>query len=146
FVVEPQGAANCIIGLPKELQLVDVRLNGRPAMLRRVADGKWRVALGSPAFPCLLDVSTRVVPAANEVSRQEVRRPTLLADSKLLPVELGLWSVHVSPGSARPTIAATAGVTAAEQALLRLERLLSIAEAATPLVIESATSDASDWF
>jgi hypothetical protein len=61
-------------------------------------------------------------------------------------VEVGLWSIGLPRRSSQWGIEGAAVVTATEQAALRLNRLVSVAEAATPAAINLPVSEGRDWY
>ncbi|MCI0334158.1 MAG: hypothetical protein L0228_13150 [Planctomycetes bacterium] len=146
FVVESNGLADCTLRLPDNHQLVAVRLANRPALIDRTGASNWRVALGPPQLPSILEVVFRSMEPTTEGGRRELRRPMLLAGSIVIPVEINLWSFGYPATSPRPSIGVTAEVTAAEHKILRFDRLLSIVEAATPTAVESPSPDGYNWF
>lgn len=146
FVVEPEGLLDCTLRLPEKHQLVGVRLAGLPALFRRVGETDWQVTLGPPQLPTILEVISRSGEPATSPGHSEIRRPALLAGGESIPVEINLWSLGSPLASPKPTIAETAEATAGEQAVLRFDRLLSIAESATPAAVESPAPDGDNWF
>ena len=146
FVVESRGLPDCSLRLPENQQLVAVRLAGRSALIQRMNAKDWRVALGPPQLPSTLEVVSRSIDPNSDRGRSEVRRPALLAGEEPIPVEINLWSFGYPIASPRPVIGETAEATAGEQAVLRFDRLLSIAESATPAAVESPAPDGDNWF
>jgi hypothetical protein len=106
----------------------------------------WQVALGPPQLPTILEVISRSNESTTELRRSEIRRTALLAGQVPIPVEINLWSLGSSVSSRKPVIGETAETTAGEQAVLRFDRLLSIAESATPAALESPAPDGGNWF
>lgn len=146
FVVEASGLAECTLRLPEGSELVSVRLSNQPALLRRESESEWRVALGPPHLPFVLEVVSLSSNPPQGDRRVERSRPTLRADSHEIPVEINLWSLGFPREAPRPSIGAIKELTDSEQQLLRFDRLLSIAEAATPTAIDAAQPDGRVWF
>jgi hypothetical protein len=145
FVVEPAGIDACELVLPENQELVELRLDGRPAILRQMGESKWHVTSGPPHLPFVIDVTARLAGSGNSEAERAAQRPTLEVAGITIPVDLGLWSFAAPARSARLSIAATAGVTAAEQAALRFERLLSIAESGTTAALGLTPPDGDIW-
>jgi hypothetical protein len=61
-------------------------------------------------------------------------------------VEINLWSICFQDTRSRPTIGTTAETTGGELAVFRFDRLLSIAESATPAAVESPVPDGDAWY
>jgi hypothetical protein len=78
--------------------------------------------------------------------RDDLRRPALLDWSQPIPVEINLWSLGYADNALRPAIGETAETTASEQALLRFDRILSIAESATTAAMQSPAPDGYNWY
>jgi hypothetical protein len=96
-------------------------------------------------LPFVLDVTARSAGGGHDNTGGAIQRPMLEAGGVAIPVDVGLWSFTAPAGVSRPSIAPTAGVTAAEQAVLRFERLLSIAEAGTAAALELTPPDGDVW-
>jgi hypothetical protein len=132
--------------LPADQQLVAIRLAGSPALAQRSTDNDWRVVLGPPRLPSLLEVVTRSSRFAEAGGHHEIQRPALLAGSEPIPVEINLWSLGYPDTTSRPAIGIPAEATVAEQAVLRFDRLLSIAESATSTAMEAPPPDGYRWY
>jgi hypothetical protein len=145
LVVESQGVPDASLRLPPDQELVALKLDGRPALARRAGADRWHVGLGPEQFPCLLEVVTRDVQAQVE-ARPDLRRPVLFAGGIAVPVEINLWSFGCPKKSPTPRVEGAATTTALDQSILRFERMLSIAEAATPVAINAPFPDGYNWF
>jgi hypothetical protein len=143
FVVESDGPTSCTLQLPADQELVTVRISGRSALVAKVNGKQWRVPLGSPNLPIMLEVISR---CEESTARNTYERPRLLIDEKPLPVEIGLWSLGYPAGTVRPVIERMPAVSADDQAVLRFDRMLSIAESATPAAKDSPLQDGYNWF
>jgi hypothetical protein len=147
FVISPQGLADCELQLPTGQELVDANLDGQPARTRRLDERRWAVSLGAPQLPQILDVVSRDVRHATPSGRRvELQRPTLVAGGTPIPVEMSLWSFGQWRIAGQPRVDGAALVTAVDQAALRLDRLASIAEAATPAAVGLPIPDGYYWF
>jgi hypothetical protein len=85
----------------------------------------------------------------NEVRRGpqfQLNRPRLLDGERPIPVEVGLWSVGLPRSSSKRGVEGAAIVSAVEQAALRLDRLVSIAETATSAAVDLPLSEGRDWY
>jgi hypothetical protein len=108
--------------------------------------GRWTVPLGQPRLPQILVVVTRSVAVDRAFGRHELRRPTLFTDQVPLPVELSLWSIGRPTGAAPPDVEGAMTVAAAEHSVLRLDRSISIVEAATPTATALPKPESGGWF
>jgi hypothetical protein len=147
MVVVSRGLAECQVELPSHQQLVRVRSDGRPALIRQLDEHRWVVPLGAANLPLFLEIVTRSS-GTNEQNdgRVELYRPTLAHDGKPIPVEVSLWSIGFPSGPAELSLAGAGAVSADEQAALRLDRLISIAESATRYAIEWPLADGKHWY
>lgn len=147
FVVAPQGLAGVELQFPKNQQLVSANLDGQPARLQRLDDQRWVVSLGGPNLPQILDVVSRDDSHAAIATRHIVlQRPSLSAGGKPLPAEMSLWTFGQRRIIGPPRARGASIVGAVEQAGLRLDRLTSIAEAATPTAMGLPVPDGYNWF
>lgn len=147
FILAPQGIGECTIELPTDERLVRATLDGHPALVRAVDPRHWRVQLDSPSLPQSLEIVSRAVEqhAANR-RLVELHRPSIQFDGKPLPVEINLWTLDWSGGLGTPRVTGATTMTPAEQAALRLDRLVGISQSATRLLVESPVIDAFNWF
>jgi len=146
FIIEPQGLADCTLRLPLGQQLVAVRLTGQPALIQQVNPENWRVSLGPPQLPSILEVTTRDHERRSSGEQLEIRRPALFTGGRPIPVDINLWYVEYPSTMRPPTIGATAQATAAEHAVLRFEQMLSTAEAASATAAQMPAPDGYLWF
>jgi hypothetical protein len=145
FVMESNNLAECILRLPDDQELVTVRLDGRPAQIRKLDAASWRLPPGPQQLPCMLEIVSRSSDA-DLSARNQLRRPSLLASGNATPVEISLWSFGYPAKPPRFERRDAAEVAATDQTVLRFERLLSIAEAATPIAADSPFPDGYNWF
>ncbi|MEX2316873.1 MAG: hypothetical protein WD669_06965, partial [Pirellulales bacterium] len=146
FVVVPSGLVECQLQLPADEQLAAVNLDDRPATIRPLELRRIAVQLGPSGLPQNLEVVTRFVGSDSPAGRRELPRPTLLVDGTPVPVELGFWSIGRLPGAARQRVLGASPVKAIEQSALRLERLISVVEAATPVALAAPAAESDSWF
>jgi hypothetical protein len=147
MVVVPRGASECELELPPNHELVQVLSDDRPALTRRLENGRWAVPLGAANMPQFLEIVARISDTSlRSDGRLELFRPILFQDGKAIPVEVSLWSVGFPSRFPQPAIEGAAVVSAMEQAALRLDRLTSIAESATRSAIDLPLADGKNWY
>ena len=147
FVIEPQGLSQCTVVLPGDERLVRAMLDGHPALVRALDQRRWQMQLGPPNLPQTLEIVSRRFEQVDVGARLfELSRPQLQQLDQLIPVELSLWSLNRSASFGTPRVTSAALLTPAEQAVLRLDRLVSISQAATRSAIESSVVDGYNWF
>jgi hypothetical protein len=147
FTIVPQGLSECLLELPDGARLIRVALDGHPAITRPLEHHRLWVQLGPPNLPQTLDVVTRAAASTDAgLRRLRVRRPSLVQLDQTVPVEVSLWSLCRSATTAQERVTGAAPLTAGEQSAFRLERLVSISEAATRPVIDSPIADGYQWF
>jgi hypothetical protein len=147
MVVVSQGLPECTLELPPDQELLQVLADGRPADVR--ADGKmqWRLALGPSQLPQFIEILSRsTAHQATGAARLELSRPRLLYDRAPLPVEISLWSFSDSWNRGAAGITGADRINRAQQAASRLDRLVSISEAATSAAIEAPFPDGYNWY
>jgi hypothetical protein len=159
MIVVSSKLTHVTLEVPEHEELVAVTKDKKPVLSRRLGDRRWRISLGPPYLPQLIETVCRASrnEAAFDRGRFELHRPRLLNGEELIPVEVGLWSIGL-PGRDHPqrhpeaprhdtwSIEQAAVVTPMEQMTLRLDRLVSIANAAVPAATELPMPAGRDWY
>jgi hypothetical protein len=114
--------------------------------MRPLEASRWQIALGAPQLPQAIEIVSRSNTEYIQGNQAELRRPALLASGTAIPVEVSLWSFAQATTATRRLIYAADEVTAVDQAALRLDRLVSIAEAAQSAAAELTPPDGYNWF
>jgi hypothetical protein len=146
FVLTPHGPSDYALHLPSAQQLVSVELDGRSAAIRRLDSSTWQIALGAPQLPQSLTVISRSAPEATGVALSNLERPALLSHGQPISAEMSLWSLALSQKLATRVASGADETTAVEQAALRFDRLVSIAETAKAAAAELPSPDGYNWF
>jgi hypothetical protein len=146
LILAMHGLNDCILQLPAGQKLISVELDGHSTMTRRVSDAKWQLAIGSPRLPQSLVIVCHLAADDADPNRIALQRPTLLANGQSIPAEVSLWSFAHPQKMARRIINDADETTAAEQAALRLDRLVSIAETARLSAAELPSPDGFNWY
>jgi len=76
-------------------------------------------------------------------SRRASRR--VYATAQVIPAEMSLWSISSSEMTAFPRLRTRAPVSPLEGHVLRLDRLTSIVESASPFPMDESDEDAANW-
>ncbi len=122
-----------------------MNLDGHPALIHPSGKEIWQLELGSAQLPQVVEVVISM--AEDEASSATLTRsPSLVVGAKPIPVELSLWSFFGTRATGIAQVHEAASVSAADQAALRLDRSISIAESATPLATELSLRDNDSWF
>lgn len=146
MVVSSDGLTECTLQLPSNQKLLSVTIDGRPALTSAVNASSWQVALGAAQLPQSLEIVSRLARNKPNDGQLELRRPTLLAGNRPIPVEVSLWSFARPLPATDRRIDGAASVSAIDQAALRFDRLVSIAEAATTAAADAPPPDGENWF
>jgi hypothetical protein len=146
LVLAMHGLSDCILQLPAGQKLISVDLDDHPTLTRRVNDSQWQLAIGSPRLPQSLVIVSQLAADDVDPNRLALQRPTLLANGQPIPAEVSLWSFGHPQKMARRIIEDADETSAAEQAALRLDRLVSIAEAAKSSAAELPSPDGFNWY
>ena len=146
FVVSSDGEPACTLVLPDSQQLISVTLDDRPALVSAVGPSRWRLVLGPAQLPQLLEVVSLDPTEVPDLQTYTVSRPKLLVADKTLPIDLSLWSIARPRSSPSGDVDERDSVPPIDQAALRLDRMVSIAEAATPAAADAPTPDGANWF
>jgi hypothetical protein len=146
MVVVSQGLPECTLELPKNQELLQVLTDGHPADVRPSGSTRWRLALGPSHLPQFIEILSRSTAQQASALRLELSRPRLVSDGMPLPVEMSFWSFNHLANRDAATISGADRVTGAQQAASRLDRLVSISEAATSAAIEAPFPDGYNWY
>jgi hypothetical protein len=146
FILAADGLTECSVQIPPCHELVSVDLNGQPALITANGELRWRIGLTAPNLPQALTIITRSTPNARPSKLRELVRPTILAGDQPIPVELSLWSIAEPNEFAQAKMTTASSVNAIDQAALRFDRLVSIAESASSAAAEAPQPDGANWF
>lgn len=146
FVLDARALTQCTLQLPRGDELIEVRLDGHPAMTRPLGAQRWSVELGPPNLPQVLDVTSRSRSEDAPGGKRKWQRPELLVGERSIPVELSLWTVAWAGGLAGRQVGLVGRTSELEQAALRLDRLTSIVETAIAGATQPADAAGFDWF
>lgn len=146
FVIAPDGIAECVIQLPPDQQLLLAELDGRAALITPAGPSRWRVVLSSTQLPQILDVVSRGTEKSSSVPVREMTRTSLTVGDKSIPVDVSLWTVSQAANSDHIEIVGASPVSAIDQSVLRFDRLVRIAEAASAAAAEAPQPDGANWF
>jgi hypothetical protein len=147
FIISPQGTNECTLELPNGQRLIRITLDGRPALARSLDHRSWQVQLGPPNLPQTLEIVSRSIGEADMEARfVELSRPVITQSGQPIRAEISLWSLSRPNHRRQPRAVGAAAQTAAEQAVLRLDRLVGISRKATRPAMESPVIDGFHWF
>jgi hypothetical protein len=142
LVLASSDLTECELELPAGEQLVKFDLGAKPAPVRRLDNGRWTIPLGPLRLPQLLEIVTRSSSSAGGA----LARPRLFAHGSPLPVEVGLWTVGRPVAARDPAVRGATAVAIADHAALRIDRSISIVEAATPAASAMDLPATRGWF
>jgi hypothetical protein len=159
LIVVSSELTQITLEVPEHQELVAVTKDEKPVLSRRLDDRRWRLSLGPPHLPQLIETVCRAPRNDLVIDRgkYQLRRPRLLNGEQPIPVEVGLWSIGL-PGRDHPqrnpeaprheiwSVEQAAVVTPMEQVTLRLDRVLSIANAAVPAATDLPAAEGRDWY
>jgi hypothetical protein len=162
MVVVSQNLPECILELPQDQELLRVSADGRPAAVRPAAvrpaavppaaarpgrESQWRLTLGPAQLPQFIEILSRSVSEDGATARRvELARPRLLIGDAPIPVEMSLWSFCDVGYLGDAIVSGADRVGRAQQAASRLDRMVSISEAATPAALEASFPDGYNWY
>jgi hypothetical protein len=147
IVVVSQNLSECTLALPNDQELLKVSADGRPAAVKPQGGHRWRLMLGPSQLPQFFEILSRTQAGNRQnASRFELPRPRLLVQDDAMPVEMSLWSFNHASSPGEVIVSGADRVTRAQQAASRLDRLVSISEAATPAAVEASFPDGYNWY
>jgi hypothetical protein len=142
FDILPGGAANVVLQLPPQGRLLHATIEGVPAQVADLGDGRWRLGLGPQQLPQRLEV----VYAGPFEHRGDFRRfwcPNLLD----VDVEQTLWTLHnpIGLGSGRAQDS-TSPVARGQQELDRLKDIIALTQLPADVVGEHLAEELGRWY
>jgi hypothetical protein len=143
IVVIPHAPARVELLLPADQRCAELRVNGESmADVRRVGN-RLELPLGTLGLPHTVEIAcrARVDPSRNHL----IEQPVLHVDDMPVSAEMTLWSVDRSLASQSPAIDQATTMTADDLTALRLDRWISIVEAATPAAADRGRPEVIDW-
>ncbi|MFO0870948.1 MAG: hypothetical protein U0935_18625 [Pirellulales bacterium] len=143
--LEAAGRADCVVGLPADCQLVDLRLDGRRVRRQALAPRRWRVELAAAEWPQRLEVVFRVEPAQGMAGPPARDLPCAEIIDWPVVHFLGTLSAEgtVDAGGSPLTSTASGAIT---QDLERLAAASEGAETAAESLASHPRRDALDWW
>ena len=145
FILESDGLPKCTLRLPADQELISITLDGHAALANPAGESQWNVALGAAQLPQSLEIVSRSSADDADGRPRKASGPVLVADQNPIDVELSLWSFARPRQAPQNTIAGASPVSAADQAALRFDRLVSIAESATVAAADAPGLDGENW-
>jgi hypothetical protein len=146
LILAPHGLSHCTLQLPPNQTLVSAELDGRPAAIRQLDASSWQLALGCPQLPQAIEVISRSSDSGSPGNSLKLQRATLVEHGRSIPSEMSLWSFALPHDSATRLVRGADETSEGEQAALRFDRMVSIAEAAKVTAAELPSPDGFNWF
>ncbi len=142
--LEPAGAANCTLEIPRHCELIQAAVEGDPAALVPLADRRWHLRLASEQLPQQLVLTFRTqLPGLLESVATPIQVPWI-TDFK---VARTLWTIHGPPGIGLDNQqAAQHQVTAAVQESIRLRTTAILVESTVETVLDSSATEIEAWY
>lgn|GEM_PF-1542481 len=135
FDLQPAGRTECVLQVPQEYEMIDVRVAGLPGSLEKLGEGRYLLQLGPSQLSQRIEVVYRGHLAIKTTVLKRVKTVTPTIEE--FPVRRTLWTVR-SPraiGGGRPRNGEGA-TTVGKQTVQRLDAILAM--------IESANENRSD--
>jgi hypothetical protein len=118
FDVEPSGATSFLLNVPAADRVVQVTVDGAPAVLEKRAGKQWLIGSASPKLPQRIEVTFEF--AMNDLGDPEQMKlegPSLAG----FTVEQTIWSVADGPWSLAPQGRRTTGMSSLATAVVRVQ-------------------------
>ncbi len=149
FDLEPAGSNYCVLEMPADYSdsnLVDVRVNGLPAVAQRLSESpdRWRIALGSGKLPQRIEVPyvSASTGEADSGSGRTLHCPVLVG----IPVEQTLWSVAGLTGADKSAVSGAMTTSRLDQEMIRLKTTSQLIESAAALLAEEPADTIARWY
>lgn len=143
FILIPNSSSRCIIKIPENQTLLTVRVDDRITDIRRIDSSSWEVSLGSEQLPEIIEIFTRL--AIINSKRDKIERPQLVFHGTPIIAEVSLWSIGCVNESGTRIRVNAHEIPAVDQAELRFDRFMNVAESAISLAAEMPTADIQMW-
>ena len=141
FDVEPEGAASCVLELPRGYRLLHATVDCLPALLAGLEPQRWRLALGSRQLPARIEVAfAGAVAASGGAKRFEAPQ---LVD---VEVDTTLWTVSGPAAERLRRDPAQRLASAGEQDLDRLRSIVSVVELPPEMIGEHLAEEIVRWY
>ncbi len=141
FDFDSGSASNCVLELPENCELLNMVLDGLPALRTRAGEHRWNVWLGENKLPRHL-AAIFCGSSLNGFGKAVNLPVPRLID---FPVERTLWSIS-SPVSFGPGLT-TSGSSISEEnfELIRLQTFAALVDSAAGLLAELSPASAQNW-
>ncbi|MCH7725835.1 MAG: hypothetical protein IH991_05045 [Planctomycetes bacterium] len=141
FGLEPNGHNSCELSLPKGLQLVQVTVEGRTAMLSKKGASSWNIGLGPVQLPQQIAVvfQGRVF---TDDEKQTFTAPRIAGADRTKT----LWTIHHPRWSSPASDDSATRVVQHEQYDLRIQSILELLNSASDAAIKESQQEINDWF
>ena len=117
FDVLPVGAATCLVEMPDPLQLLDVTVDGAPAIVRPTEGRRWEIEIGPTQLPRRVRVAFSGPATWNSAQTVRLGGPVLVD----LPVDRTLWTVFSAAPPATGSLPENTVITSLRGDAYRLE-------------------------
>ncbi|HEV2971624.1 MAG TPA: hypothetical protein VGY55_16730 [Pirellulales bacterium] len=145
FDLESAGATGCLLEMPPEDHLLQVRANDAPAVLKRIAGNRWSVSAGGGKLPQRIEIVFLVDRPAGEFesATRTYRAPSLLGYS----VDQTLWTLAGSPGAvAKEGQRRVKSVSPLEWEIIQLEAASSLLDSAASVLSDETVQPIAEIF
>lgn len=143
FVIQPHGASEVELVLPKDQTLVETRLAFMPPLLHAVAPNRWIIPLASGDLPQMLGIVARRPPAGKR--HDNLARPILIAEGNEIPIALTLWSFTTLSVPVEPVDMTASVSDPINFSLLQLSHYLHAVEASTSRIQDLPGQEVMGW-
>ena len=145
FVMQPGRATHCSVRLPEGARLMQLVTDGSPVRRDPLANGAWRIPLGPPLLPRVIQISYLVESQAFE-SRIHLVPPEVLIGDATLPCPVVDWQIRPVGGlRIRPT-AIGSKTSRTIQAESRYRILSEVWGDSAALAAELPVDEVGSWF
>jgi len=142
FDLEPAGIASCPVSLPPSCRLVQVFVDGQPALSAPTAEREWQVALHSTALPQRIEVLfARPSSQRGAGGLEDVAAPGL-GD---IPVRRSVWAISAASGGPLTPGENGEKLSPLQYAVARLRSLTSMLERVAELPA-AGPEELASWF
>jgi hypothetical protein len=141
FDLEPNGHNSCELSLPQGLQLVQVTVEGRTAMLSKNGASSWNIGLGPVQLPQQIAVVFQGRVFIDD-EKQTFTAPRIVGADRTRT----LWTIHHPRCSSPASDDSATRVVQRKQYDLRIQSIMKLLKSASDAAIKESQQEIDDWF
>ncbi len=139
FDVEPAGATSFLLNVPASDRIVQVAVNGQPAVLDKATASQWLIGAASPKLPQRIEATFEftLADSAEHASERKLEAPSLAG----FTVDQTIWSISGGHWSIAPQGRRTTAMSPLAAAVVRVQTVSRELESVAAALTDEAPDD-----